>query len=89
MSRGFLSSVCDHPLGALMVVDTDCMAAFASILTSVIVAMVGVGVEKPRHGPIEATVDTNLYKAFLAVCNIVFSFCLSPSIRPSVFIIAL
>lgn len=51
------------------------MAAFASILTSVIIAMVGVGVERPGYGHVEATVDTNLYKAFLAVCNIVFSFC--------------
>lgn len=37
--------------------------------------MIAVGVQRPWHGGLNATVDTNLYKAFLAVCNIVFSFC--------------
>ncbi|PLB49835.1 amino acid transporter [Aspergillus steynii IBT 23096] len=50
------------------------VASFVSILAAVIIAMVGVGVKKPWDGPINATVDTSLYKAFLAVCNIVFSF---------------
>jgi len=40
--------------------------------------MVGVGVERPGKGNIQATVDTSLYEAFLAVCNIVFSFCKFP-----------
>ncbi|KAH8430900.1 uncharacterized protein LDX57_008564 [Aspergillus melleus] len=50
------------------------VASFVSIFSAVIIAMVGVGVNKPWDGPIHATVDTSLYKAFLAVCNIVFSF---------------
>lgn len=40
--------------------------------------MVGVGIERPGKGNIQATVDTSLYEAFLAVCNIVFSFCKLP-----------
>ena len=38
--------------------------------------MVGVGVEKPNTNDIHGTIDTNLYKAFQAVCQIVFSFCM-------------
>lgn len=41
------------------------------------IAMIGVGIDKPWTGPLHATVETSLYKAFLAVCNIVFSFCMS------------
>lgn len=41
--------------------------------------MVGVGIERPGQGNIQATVETSLYEAFLAVCNIVFSFCMSPA----------
>ncbi|PLN74729.1 amino acid transporter [Aspergillus taichungensis] len=48
---------------------------FLSIFTAVMIAMIGVGIDKPWTGPLNATVDTSLYKAFLAVCNIVFSFC--------------
>ncbi|ODM15615.1 hypothetical protein SI65_08849 [Aspergillus cristatus] len=50
------------------------LVSFVSILIAVIIAMVGVGVERPGKGNIQATVDTSLYEAFLAVCNIVFSF---------------
>lgn len=52
-------------------------AAFLSIFTAVLIAMIGVGIDKPWTGPLNATVETSLYKAFLAVCNIVFSFCMS------------
>lgn len=48
--------------------------AFASILSAVLIALIGIGIEHPGKN-IQATVDTNLYQAFLAVCNIVFSFC--------------
>ncbi|PLB33737.1 amino acid transporter [Aspergillus candidus] len=51
------------------------IASFLSIFTAVLIAMIGVGVDKPWTGPLNATVETSLYKAFLAVCNIVFSFC--------------
>ncbi|KAA8649321.1 uncharacterized protein ATNIH1004_005222 [Aspergillus tanneri] len=50
------------------------VASFISIFSAVMITMVGVGVKKPWQGEIHATVDTSLYKAFLAVCNIVFSF---------------
>lgn len=52
--------------------------AFISIFAAVIIAMIGVGVQKPNTEDVLATIDTNLYKAFQAVCQIVFSFCMSP-----------
>jgi hypothetical protein len=39
------------------------------------IVMIAVGIQKPWKGDLEAAVDTNLYHAFLGVCNIVFSFC--------------
>ncbi|EAL84262.1 amino acid transporter, putative [Aspergillus fumigatus Af293] len=45
------------------------------VFSAVLIVMIAVGVQRPWHGGLNATVDTNLYKAFLAVCNIVFSFC--------------
>ena len=39
------------------------------------IVMIAVGIQRPWKGGADATVDTSLYKAFLAVCNIVFSFC--------------
>ncbi|KAL4966630.1 transmembrane amino acid transporter protein-domain-containing protein [Aspergillus stella-maris] len=50
------------------------LAAFISVFSSVLIVMIAVGVEKPWKGKLEAAVDTNLYHAFLGVCNIVFSF---------------
>lgn len=38
--------------------------------------MIGVGVEKPNTKDVLGTIDTNLYDAFQAVCQIVFSFCM-------------
>lgn len=49
--------------------------AFISIFCAVIIAMIGVGIEKPNTKDVLGTIDTNLYKAFQAVCQIVFSFC--------------
>ncbi|KAI9376101.1 transmembrane amino acid transporter protein-domain-containing protein [Aspergillus egyptiacus] len=51
------------------------IASFLSIFSAVMIVMVAVGVQRPYSGKLDATVDTNLYHAFLAVCNIVFSFC--------------
>ncbi|KAM0097278.1 hypothetical protein ACP6JE_008195 [Aspergillus fumigatus] len=51
------------------------VASFISVFSAVLIVMIAVGVQRPWHGGLNATVDTNLYKAFLAVCNIVFSFC--------------
>ena len=39
------------------------------------IVMIALGIQRPWHGGVQATVETSLYKAFLAVCNIVFSFC--------------
>ncbi|KAL2831805.1 transmembrane amino acid transporter protein-domain-containing protein [Aspergillus cavernicola] len=50
------------------------LVSFISILTAVIVCMVGVGVIKPGT-KVEAVVETNLYHGFTAVTNIVFAFC--------------
>ncbi|KAH1990499.1 hypothetical protein KXV33_007732 [Aspergillus fumigatus] len=50
------------------------VASFISVFSAVLIVMIAVGVQRPWHGGLNATVDTNLYKAFLAVCNIVFSF---------------
>jgi hypothetical protein len=43
------------------------------------IVMIAVGIQKPWKGDLEAAVDTNLYHAFLGVCNIVFSFCMWPN----------
>ncbi|KAF9884236.1 hypothetical protein FE257_001968 [Aspergillus nanangensis] len=51
-----------------------CVASFISVFAAVMVVMIAVGVDKPWTGGLQATIDTSLYKAFLAVCNIVFSF---------------
>ncbi|KAL2854227.1 transmembrane amino acid transporter protein-domain-containing protein [Aspergillus pseudoustus] len=50
------------------------LVSFISILTAVIICMIGVGVTKPGS-KVEAVVDTNLYHGFTAVTNIVFAFC--------------
>ncbi|PYH97169.1 amino acid transporter [Aspergillus ellipticus CBS 707.79] len=50
------------------------VASFISVFSAVLIVMIAVGIERPWKGSIDATVDTSLYKAFLAVCNIVFSF---------------
>ncbi|KAJ5100562.1 hypothetical protein N7456_006614 [Penicillium angulare] len=49
-------------------------ASFVSILTAVIITMIGVGIQG-KTAPITATMDTNLFKAFTAVTNIVFAYC--------------
>ncbi|KAJ5306761.1 hypothetical protein PENANT_c003G04165 [Penicillium antarcticum] len=50
------------------------LVSFGSIMTAVLIVMIGVGIEKP-NGRIEVAVETNLYLGFSAVCNIVFAFC--------------
>ncbi|OJJ36037.1 hypothetical protein ASPWEDRAFT_110065 [Aspergillus wentii DTO 134E9] len=50
------------------------IVSFISIFSAVMIAMIGVGIERPWSGGVKATIDTDLYHAFLAVCNIVFSF---------------
>ncbi|KAL3481377.1 transmembrane amino acid transporter protein-domain-containing protein [Aspergillus californicus] len=50
------------------------VASFISVFSAVMVVMVAVGIQRPWKGELEAVADTNLYHAFLGVCNIVFSF---------------
>ncbi|KAF7592374.1 hypothetical protein BBP40_000358 [Aspergillus hancockii] len=50
------------------------VASFISVFSAVMIVMIAVGIQRPWHQGVQATVDTSLYKAFLAVCNIVFSF---------------
>ncbi|KAL2219013.1 amino acid transporter [Thermoascus aurantiacus ATCC 26904] len=50
------------------------IASFISIFSAVMVTMIGIGIERPGGGHVDATVKTNLYHGFLAVTNIVFAF---------------
>ncbi|KAE8145747.1 transmembrane amino acid transporter protein-domain-containing protein [Aspergillus avenaceus] len=50
------------------------LVSFISILSAVIVTMIGVGITAPGSDTIQATVDTNLFHGFTAVTNIVFAF---------------
>ena len=49
--------------------------AFVSILTAVLITMIGVGVQNKGGVDLKATVDTDLFRAFSAVTNIVFAYC--------------
>ncbi|KAJ6150932.1 hypothetical protein N7470_007526 [Penicillium chermesinum] len=49
--------------------------SFVSIVTAVIITMVGVSVQDHGYTAIKATIDTDLYRAFTAVTNIVFAYC--------------
>jgi hypothetical protein len=48
--------------------------AFISIIASVLITMIAIGIQRPGDGHVDATVDTSLYKGFLAVTNIVFAY---------------
>ncbi|KAL4778886.1 transmembrane amino acid transporter protein-domain-containing protein [Aspergillus varians] len=50
------------------------IVSFLSVFTSVMIVMIALGVQHPWKGKLQAVVDTDLYHAFLGVCNIVFSF---------------
>ncbi|KAL4865084.1 hypothetical protein BDV12DRAFT_175146 [Aspergillus spectabilis] len=50
------------------------IASFLSVFSAVMIVMIAVGIQRPWKGELEAVVDTNLYHAFLGVCNIVFSY---------------
>ncbi|RHZ68743.1 hypothetical protein CDV55_107745 [Aspergillus turcosus] len=50
------------------------LSVACAVFSAVLIVMIAVGVQRPWHGGVNATVETSLYKAFLAVCNIVFSF---------------
>ena len=50
------------------------IVSFISIIGSVVITMAGVGVQKPGQGMLDATVQSNLPEAFLAVANIIFAY---------------
>ncbi|KAJ5242055.1 uncharacterized protein N7469_000382 [Penicillium citrinum] len=49
-------------------------ASFVSILTAVIITMIGVGIQG-QVAPMKDTIHTDLFHAFTAVTNIVFAYC--------------
>lgn len=67
------------------------IASFISILSAVMITMIGVGVERPGSGKVDVTVQSDLSKGFEAVTNIIFAYagktlpplflCLSPTNR--------
>lgn len=58
----------------LLKVSYMAIVSFISIVAAVFITMIGVGIEKPGKDIVEATVQTNLYKGFLAVTNIIFAY---------------
>ncbi|MCJ1468030.1 hypothetical protein MMC07_006656 [Pseudocyphellaria aurata] len=68
-----LSLICTLPR-TLLNVSYMAIASFISIIAAVMITMIGVGVERPGDGKVDATVQSNLYKGFLATTNIVFAY---------------
>ena len=60
------------PLGGRVIELT--ITAFISIIAAVLITMIAIGIQRPGDGHIDVTVDTSLYKGFLAVTNIVFAY---------------
>ena len=50
------------------------IASFISILSAVMITMIGVGVERPGSGKVDVIVKSNFYKGFGAVTNIIFAY---------------
>ncbi|KAG2416796.1 hypothetical protein HFD88_008012 [Aspergillus terreus] len=50
------------------------ISSFISIFAAVLITMIAIGIQRPGDGHVDATVDTSLYKGFLAVTNIVFAY---------------
>ncbi|GIJ98162.1 hypothetical protein Aspvir_000277 [Aspergillus viridinutans] len=55
------------------------VVSFASIVAAVVVTMIALGVQRPRNAKVEVTRSTSLYKAFLAVTDIVFAYAAHPA----------
>ncbi|KAE8146781.1 amino acid transporter [Aspergillus avenaceus] len=68
-----LSFVCTLPR-TLKNVSWLSISSFISIIASVLITMIAIGIQRPGDGHVDATVDTSLYKGFLAVTNIVFAY---------------
>ncbi|PLB38855.1 putative neutral amino acid permease [Aspergillus candidus] len=50
------------------------ISSFISIVAAVLITMIAIAIQKPGNGQVDTTVDTSLYKGFLAVTNIVFAY---------------
>ena len=50
------------------------IASFISIIAAVVITMVGVGIERPGNGMVQATIHTSLHEAFLLASNIIFAY---------------
>ena len=50
------------------------IASFISILSAVMITMIGVGVERPGNGKVDVAVKSSFYKGFEAVTNIIFAY---------------
>lgn len=68
-----VSLICTMPR-TLKRVSLLATVSFVSILAALLVTMIGVSIEKHGSGQVQATVDTSLYKGFLAVANIIFAY---------------
>ena len=65
--------VCTLPR-TLLNVSYMAIVSFISIIAAVMITMIGVGIERPGNGRVDATVQTSLAKGFLAVTNIIFAY---------------
>ncbi|KAF7126091.1 hypothetical protein CNMCM5793_002513 [Aspergillus hiratsukae] len=52
---------------------------FASVVAAVLATMIAVGVQRLRNAEVEVTVSNSLYRAFLAVTDIVFAYAAHPA----------
>ncbi|PYH89953.1 amino acid transporter [Aspergillus ellipticus CBS 707.79] len=55
------------------------MTCFVSIFSAVMITMIGVGIERPSHAPMQLTRATTFVKGFSAVTNIAFAYCGHPA----------
>ena len=67
------SLICTLPR-TLLNVSYMAIASFISIIAAVLITMIGVSIERPGDGKVDVTVQSNLYKGFLATTNIVFAY---------------
>lgn len=68
-----ISLICTLPR-TLLNVSYLAIVSFISIIAAVLITMIGVGIERPGSGHVDATVQSNLYEGFLAVTNIIFAY---------------
>lgn len=68
-----VSLICSLPR-TLKNVSWFSMASFISIVASIVICMIGLGIEYPGGKPVQATKTTDLVTAFAAVLNIIFAY---------------